>query len=99
MSETQKPAVGRIVHYVIGIGHDGKPFVQPAMIVRAWDGGHGVNLQVFLDGGNCGPGHILEPMPGAAPSIDECARGLAWRTSVVHDDAKRVNTWHWPERG
>lgn len=48
----QLPSQGRIVRYVIGFDHEGKPATCAAMVVRTWNDGHGVNLQVFVDGSN-----------------------------------------------
>lgn len=62
MPEAQKPSIGRVVHYVLA-PHDLPADKQhcvgeerPAVIVRVWgnDEHSGVNLQVFVDGGNDG---------------------------------------------
>lgn len=101
MSEIQKPSVGRIVHYVIAIDHSGKPVVQPAIVVTFWpEYGDklGVNLQVFLDGGNVDRSRYPSEGNWMAPSAEECAKGLAWRTSATYDAGKAAGTWHWPER-
>jgi hypothetical protein len=83
--EDFKPAIGRIVHFVLSEGR-GQGEHRPAIIVRVWDQHeHGgvplVNLQVFTDQLNDG--------------IDA---GTAWRTSVPFDAEKGLGSWHWPER-
>jgi hypothetical protein len=86
----QQPTVGRIVHYVLFRGEDRTPLVRPAIIVHIWaqapqqehDGT--VQLQVFTDGSNDGPG---------------CESGVKWVTSVKHDEeTKATGTWHLPPR-
>lgn len=95
MSSDQKPSLGRVVHYVIALSHDGEPVVQPAIVVACWP--DSVNLQVLLDGGNVNRSRFAAPSP-YAPTDAECAVGLAWRTSVHHSDANAPGTWHWPPR-
>ena len=99
MSEIQKPSIGRIVHYVVARQHDGLPVIQPAIVVAFWPqyGDRlGVNLQVFLDGSNVSADRY--PACQSAPSAEECAKGLAWRTSAMHSATQEPGTWHWPTR-
>ena len=91
LMQEQKPAEmpdlteGRIVHYVPEVGGH-----RAAIIVRNWHtSGGSCNLQVFLDGSNdkyCGP------------NVEECDRGIAWRSSVLFDAELKPGTWHWPEK-
>jgi hypothetical protein len=91
LMQEQKPAEmpglteGRIVHYVPEVGGH-----RAAIIVRNWHTPRGsCNLQVFLDGSNdkyCGP------------NVEECDRGIAWRSSVLFDAELKPGTWHWPEK-
>jgi len=66
MQEAQRPSVGRIVHYVLPDGPSAGAH-RPAIIVRVWSA-QCVQLQVFTDGSNDGPGY---------------KSGLVWRTSVL----------------
>jgi hypothetical protein len=111
----QTPSIGRIVHYVVGVDHDGKPVKAPAMVVACWSG-ECANLQVFVDGSNHvrrlfhrfvgetlewsqGGGEGWHKSEGIAPSVEEGARGLMWRTSAGYDaTGTRPGSWHWPER-
>ncbi|OLD63741.1 MAG: hypothetical protein AUF65_01150 [Chloroflexi bacterium 13_1_20CM_50_12] len=84
----QVPSVGRIVHYVMSDGrYPGEH--RPAIIVKVWEEENPdslVQLQVFTDG----PNDYLIDVPGH--------NGVAWRTSVHHDETKKKQaTWHWPE--
>lgn len=47
-----KATIGRIVHYGIGLEHDGRVVRKPAIVVQDWGTGVHPNLQVFLDGSN-----------------------------------------------
>jgi hypothetical protein len=80
---------GLMVGFVVAAGR-----ACPAMVVRDFGPhpeGHGLNLQVFLDGSN-----DVSPGPhGATPDV--AARGLMWRTSVPYSATKEAGTWHWPE--
>jgi len=51
---TQIPSQGRMVRYVIGFDHTGKPATCAAVVVRAWSDkpDSACNLQVFVDGSN-----------------------------------------------
>lgn len=96
-----RPTVGRIVHYVLPDGRS-KGDHRPAIIVRVWGEDQvkagtlpasalgTVQLQVFTGGGNDAADYTASGGPYAS--------GIAWKTSVVHDEAKSENTWHWPER-
>lgn len=77
-----KPAVGRIVHFVLPDGCQ-KGEHRAAIIVRVFEGlGQRCNLKVFLDGSNdTKTGHYDE-----------------WHTSVDFSPAGSPGTWHWPER-
>lgn len=91
----QKPSIGRVVHYVLAV-FDNVTAVgehRPAFIVRVWPGEYGtnecpdgVNLQVFLDGGNdrC--------------SSERESGDTMWKTSVEYSAEGKPGTWHWPER-
>jgi hypothetical protein len=92
----QQPTVGRIVHYVLSEGRS-KGEHRPAIIVRVWGEDQvasgrlpasalgTVQLQVFTDSSE--GGGFNDEMPQ-----------VMWRTSVMHDEEKAENTWHWPER-
>ena len=74
---------GRIVHYVLPDGpHAGEH--RPAIVVKVWTGGY-INLVVFMDGTNDGPGR------------GGC---VEWATSIQHDPAPTPpgRTWHWIEK-
>lgn len=85
---SQKPSVGRIVHYVLDSGRNVGEH-RPAIIVKAW--GYPlaglVQLQVFTDATNESPGaNDALPCP-------------LWATSVSEDPTgEKQRTWHWPER-
>lgn len=95
-----KPTIGRIVHYTLSTGE-----VRPAIVVRCWDG-HPyasyppgvVNVQVLLDGSN--DTSAPEVSPHGKVSTEECARGMAWRTSVHPSPSGQPEPgyWHWPPR-
>ena len=99
------PALGSTV--LFHLGHEPgtkEPVLRPARVVRVWPGasGHGVNLQVELDGSN--DAHVKLFSPGATGTLPageysavrpgECERGLAWRTSVA--EGTEEGTWRWP---
>src|SRR5947207_12475427 len=78
--------LGLTVCLVIAVGRS-----VPAVVVRDWGphgNGHALNLQAFLDGSNDS---------GPQTSTEECARGMAWRTSVNYDADGDVGTWHFAE--
>lgn len=86
-----KPTVGRQVHYRIS-----EDVVRPATIVSVVEGDtHGVNLQVFFDGGNDRPESIPE-IQCVTPTVAERATGLGWRASVA--EGTGVGQWSWPPR-
>jgi hypothetical protein len=79
---------GRIVHYVPGPndGFSNPDAHRPAIVVHVWDRTSKipcVQLQVFTDGSNDGPGK---------------ATGLYWATSVAYSEKPEPRTWHWIER-
>lgn len=78
------PTIGRIVHYVLANGEH-----RPGIIVRTWPtDDEKVNLQLFVDGSNdC-----------AAEPQANYSTGVIWKTSAPHDEEKKPNSWHWPER-
>jgi len=80
MSEP-KITLGRTVAYHVS----GKVW-RPAIIVHVW-ANEVVNLQVVIDGSN-------DSSYGF--TAEECARGIAWRTSVR--EGAGVHEWSWPER-
>ena len=85
--ETQKPSIGRIVHYVLPSGRNAGEH-RPAIIVKIWGDqpGAAVQLQVFTDSDPAGSNNDMIPNP-------------SWRTSVMEDPmAEKPGTWHWPER-
>lgn len=47
-----KPSIGRIVHFVVDYGNEGK--IAPAIITQVWSDTC-VNLRVFYDGTNHAP--------------------------------------------
>jgi hypothetical protein len=81
---SQKPSLGRIVHYVLPEGpHAGDH--RPAIVVRVW-GDTCVNLQVFTDGDN--------DFNDSDPT-----QNVLWVTSATLDpEGKAPRSWHWPER-
>ena len=84
------PTVGRIVHYRVA-----ENVVRPAIIVHVWTAetypdGETVQIQVILDGTN--DRHI----DGKPFTLEECERGMAWRTSVHR--GPEVGKWDWPPR-
>jgi len=82
---TQKPSIGRIVHYVLSSGRS-KGERRPAIIVRVWSDTC-VQLQVFTDSGN------------DFSSDQQGYDGLFWATSVLLDESgERPHSWHFPER-
>lgn len=95
-------SVGRLVHYCIAQAHDGTPVLRPALIVREFPGLPYVNLQVFLDGKNderyrqdaivaLNASTAAGATPYAEPTVEECAAGMAWRTSV--SEGENVGQW------
>lgn len=88
----QKPSVGRIVHYVIGVPIASNPFkpttpsVRPAIVVKLNDEGT-VNLSIFTDASD-------------AVQFNDPAlfMPVICRSYVPHDPEKRSGTWHWPPR-
>jgi len=88
------PTIGRIVHYVLPEGRSAGDH-RPAVIVRVWGEDQvragtlpasalgTVQLQVFVDDSNDG---------------FEAETVAVWKTSVIHDETGKPNTWHWPER-
>lgn len=99
---SQRPTLGSTVLFHLGREPVSKEAVlRPARVVRVWPGasGHGVNLQVDLDGSNdarvavfCGSGTVPEEQPAVFPG--ECEIGRAWRTSVAEGTGE--GTWRWP---
>ena len=92
----QSPTVGRTIHYTLSTGE-----IRPAIVVRCWDGHGGyppgvVNVQVLLDGRNDSDHKGLDVSPFGTVEADECARGLAWRTSVHPSAESKPGHWHWP---
>lgn len=84
MAETQKPSVGRIVHYV-AYGTPGGEF--PAGVCRAAIVTEVVQLlphadQEHLRVGIC----VMNPT------------GLFFNRDIPYDEGKRPGSWHWPER-
>lgn len=93
---TQKPSIGRQVHYVLENGAH-----RAATIVNAWpDAPDGIcNLTVHLDGCN----DFTPGLHMAAPSLippGAFATGSTLSVGSAHQDetAKLPGTWHWPER-
>ena len=85
--DTQKPTIGRIVHYVLPNGRN-RGEHRPAIIVKVWSDNPGgaVQLQVFTDSDAQGLSNDEIPNP-------------SWRTSVMQDEsAQKPGSWHWPER-
>ncbi|HBD19459.1 MAG TPA: hypothetical protein DC063_04795 [Arenimonas sp.] len=86
---SQKPTVGRIVHYVLPDGPSAGQH-RPAIIVRTWDQPElpfsgTVQLQVFTDGQN-------DVAPGEPWSATK------WISSATYSEEPQPRTWHWPER-
>jgi hypothetical protein len=85
---SQKPSIGRIVHYVMSAANDQARHPgdhRPAIITRVWNDTC-VNLQVFTDSIN----DCDEGLPGA--------NGVLWKSSATHDETgKAEGSWHWPE--
>jgi hypothetical protein len=83
------PTPGRIVHFYLPDGS-----VRPAQVVRVFEGGSYVNLQVYTDGLNdlrTVDKHGRRVFPRAS-----CESGLCWMTSVEHGTG--VGQWSWPPR-
>lgn len=92
----KKPALGDIVCFTLSTGE-----VRPAIVVRCWDGQASyppgvVNLQVFLDGRNDSVHKGANISPFGTVTADDCARGLAWFTSVHPSAEPKPGHWHWP---
>lgn len=86
---SQKPSIGRIVHYVLPSGPS-RGEHRPGIIVRVWPEsetyGGTVQLQVFTDN-NAQNGFYNDQLP--------CP---LWATSVKYDESGTEGTWHFPER-
>ncbi len=95
MSESPKPTIGRIVHYGIGLDHEGKVKRRPAIVVEDWGTGMHPNLQVFVDGSNDAHRDVT-PQPWHRPNAQEQTAGVMWRTSV--NAGEGVGEWCWPPR-
>lgn len=76
---------GRIVRYVIS-GSGTTAVTRPMMIVQAWNE-NVVNGVVFRDGPNDNE-ELGTPLHGSG-----CTQHAS---SVHHDAARRLCTWHWP---
>lgn len=74
--------MGRIVRYVLPEDSQSAGQERPAIIVRVWSETC-VNLQVFTDCENDGPGY---------------ASGLVHKSSVQFDADDRLGSCHWPEK-
>lgn len=84
MIRPQRPAIGRIVHFVLEEKFINDGECRPAMIVRPWHDDEAnleVNLQVFLDGGN---------------DTEVDGDYIRWAPNVAHDSDAGFGTWHWP---
>lgn len=80
---SQKPSIGRIVHYVLAERDSTTSFgrTRPAIIVDLVEDGSKdglVNLQVFTNGG-------IDQLP----PVQHCK-------NIVHDESAKQGTWHWP---
>lgn len=71
VARTPKPSIGRIVGYVLPIGHRRAGAVVPAIITRIWDGDtRFVQLTPFVDAANdapIDPSHCCSVEYSAAP--------------------------------
>jgi hypothetical protein len=93
-----KPAIGRIVRFVLGTSVHSKLVERPAVIVEDWglSAEGAVNLMVFTDGGN--DDAFVEASERAARAPGKSTRCVVWRTSVPFSAEPKPGTWHWPER-
>lgn len=102
------PTSGRTVLYCIGTEANGEPVLRPAVVIRGFPDSLHVNLQVFLDGSNdiqyrqaairaLNASTAAGAIPYAEPTVEECAAGIAWRTSA--SEGELVGQWRWPPRG
>jgi hypothetical protein len=86
----QKPAVGRIVHYV-AYGTPGGEF--PAGVCRA---------AVVTEVGTLIPGQVVHlGEDGTQTDIGVCVMnptGLFFNRGIPYDANRKPGTWHWPER-
>lgn len=101
---TQKPTIGRLVHYVLANGQH-----RAATVVNV-SGADRANLTVHLDQMNdldvtldhgiqmtrlhCRKGLITE----GQGALDMMNGTLAVGSAHQDEDAKTPGTWHWPER-
>jgi hypothetical protein len=76
--------IGTIVHYKVA-----ENVIRPAIVVQIHSPDC-VQLQVFLDGGPEGTNDASIPN---GPTTGECARGMAWRTSVVRGNG--IGEWEY----
>lgn len=86
---TQKPTLGRIVHFVLPSTSPRAGEHRAAIVTGAW-GGLVANLAVFLDQ----PEDVSKTTSNLAPEVGVVAK--AW--SADYSDEFRPGTWHWPER-
>jgi hypothetical protein len=93
-----KPAIGRIVRFVLGTSATSKLVERPAAIVEDWGRTEegAVNLMVFTDGGN--DDALVEESERASRGPGKSTRCVVWRTSVPFSAEPKPGTWHWPER-
>lgn len=88
-----RPTIGRIVH--VNIGTPNEEVLRPAIIVAVWND-YCVNLQLILDGVN-DEWKVANVVDTAAQfTAADCAKGMAWCTSVMAGD--EVGNWRWPAR-
>lgn len=88
MPESQKPTIGRTVHYVLSDadleGGKNAGEERPAVIVRTWPGNDTcVQLTVLLDGAN-------ERAADGSPFLV--------KSSADGSSGPVPGCWHWPER-
>ncbi|HEX9986951.1 MAG TPA: hypothetical protein VGE45_00525 [Chloroflexia bacterium] len=95
MAETQRPSIGRIVHYVARKNGTADTKCQAAIITAVNDN-ETVNLQVFNDGPNDGwsdfDGSNWKGQVGFAAAEKRVGEHLMLAERLD------LNTWHWPER-
>lgn len=102
MAETQKPSVGRMVHYV-AYGTPGGEF--PAGVCRAATITEVYDVRL-VDDRTTSPPHPTHGVytfgpEGWCTDVGLCVMnptGLFFNRGIPYDEAKSPGSWHWPER-